>query len=188
MPSLDGRPARPRPGRPSRGRHRAGTAGRPLGGPSLYAALGDADVFAAWSIRHAIRTLGAWDQAALTSALADPARREDALKLADESWAVPAIQALASSLASSSDPAWKARVVAALAGQYRRYPEWSGHWFGTNPLAGAMPRKTRDWLPEGMDAVLVGLSRALEGGRPVRPPPGTPRAGGSRHPATPCSG
>ena len=144
-----------------------GRLGDPSAGGSLHAALGDADPFAAWSIRHAIRVLKAWDQAAMTAALADSARREDALKLADESWSVPAIQALASSLATSSDPAWKARVVSALAGQYRRYPEWSGHWFGTNPLAGAIPRKTRDWSSEGMDAVLIGLSRGIRDADPL---------------------
>ena len=33
----------------------------------------------------------------------------------------------------------RARIVANLAGLYRRYPEWSGAWFGTNPLAGRVP-------------------------------------------------
>ena len=144
-----------------------GKLGDPKAGPSLHAALGDSDAFAAWSIRHAIRSLGAWDLDALSAALADPKRREDALKLADESWSVPAVQTLAASLAGSNDPAWKSRVVAALAGLYRRYPEWSGRWFGTNPLAGARPRKTVDWNSEGMNAVLVGLAKGLHDGDPM---------------------
>ena len=144
-----------------------GRLGDPSAGPSLYAALGDPDVFASWSIRRAVRTLGAWDLASLTTSLADPRRREDALKLADESWSVAAIQALSASLAVSTDPAWKARVVAALAGNYRRYPGWSGRWFGTNPLAGAMPRKSVDWDADGMNAVLIGLVKGLRDADPM---------------------
>ena len=144
-----------------------GKLGHPSAGPSLYAALGDPDAFASWSIRRAIRTLGAWDLAALSIALADPRRREETLKLADESWSIPAIQALSASLAASSDPSWKARVVAALAGNYRRYPAWSGRWFGTNPLAGAMPRKSVDWDTQGMNAVLVGLVKGLRDADPM---------------------
>ena len=138
-----------------------GRLGESSAGLPLHAALGDADPFAAWSVRTAIRALGAWDAADLGKALADPARRENALKLADESWAIPAVRALAEAQALATEPGWKARVVAAVAGQYHRYPEWSGHWFGTDPLAGSMPRKTRDWTPEGMDAVLTSLARAL---------------------------
>ena len=144
-----------------------GKLGDPKAGPSLYEALGDPDAFASWSIRRAIRTLGAWDLAALSIALADPRRREETLKLADESWSIPAIQALSASLAASSDPSWKARVVAALAGNYRRYPAWSGRWFGTNPLAGAMPRKSVDWDTQGMNAVLVGLVKGLRDADPM---------------------
>ena len=51
--------------------------------------------------------------------------------------------------------------MANLAGLYRRYPEWSGQWFGTNPLAGPFPRKTADWSAEGMKAVEDGLALAL---------------------------
>ena len=144
-----------------------GRLGDVKAGPPLYAALGDTDIFAAWSIRHSIRALGAWDLDALSAALVDPKRREDALKLADESWSVPAVQALTASLAASEDPSWQVRVVAALAGLYRRYPDWSGQWFGTNPLAGVRPRKTVDWNPEGMNAVLVGLVKGLHDGDPM---------------------
>ncbi len=143
-----------------------GRSGDGSAGPALHAALGDADPFASWSIRGAIRALGAWDAAALAKALADPIRREDALKLADESWAVPAVRALAEAQAAATDPAWKARVVAAVGGLYHRYPEWSGRWFGTNPLAGPMPRKTRDWAPEGMDAALAALAGAVRDADP----------------------
>jgi len=41
------------------------------------------------------------------------------------------------------------------------YPEWSGTWFGTNPLAGRFPQKTKDWSPAGMTGVLDGLSAGL---------------------------
>ena len=144
-----------------------GRLGDPSAGPPLYEALGEADPFAAWSIRRAIRALNAWDLASISAALADPSRREGALKLADESWSLSAVRALSGSLVGSNDPSWKARVVAALAGNYRRYPEWSGRWFGTNPLAGAMPRKTVDWDPEGMNAVLIGLVKGLGDPDPV---------------------
>ena len=141
-----------------------GRIGDPSSGSALHAAIGDPDAFAAWSIRRAIRDANLWDAPALTAALADPRRRENALKLADESWAVPAVEALASSLAASADPAFKARLVGALAGQYHRYPAWSGRWFGTNPLAGAMPAKTEDWAKAGMDRVLAALAKAARDG------------------------
>ena len=51
--------------------------------------------------------------------------------------------------------------MATLAGLYRRYPEWTGNWFGPNPLAGEFPRKTRDWDSAGMAAVFDGLAYAL---------------------------
>ena len=138
-----------------------GRVGDGKAGAALYAALGDPDDFVAWSVRHAIRALNAWDSPLLTPALLDPNRREDALKLADESWSVPAVKALVANLESSPDAEWRGRVVAALAGLYHRYPPWSGQWFGTNPLAGAFPRKTEDWSPEGMDGALMGMSRGL---------------------------
>ena len=136
-----------------------GRSGDRSAAPELHAALGDPDRFAAWSTGKAIRDLGAWDLPLLSAALADPRRRDDALRLADESWSVPAVRALNATLESSGDAAWRGRVVATLAGLYRRPPEWSGRWFGTNPLAGAMPRMSRDWATEGMDAVLAGLAR-----------------------------
>ena len=61
-----------------------GKIGDKTAGPALYAALGDDDQFAAWSVRKAIRTLGAWDGNSLLFALGDPKRREEALKVADE--------------------------------------------------------------------------------------------------------
>ena len=127
----------------------------------LYAALGDPDRFVAWSVRGAIRRLGAWDATAIEAALRDPKRRDDALALADESWAVPAIEALMRAFAAEADPLARARIVANLAGQYRRYPEWSGAWFGTNPLAGTFPAKSVDWEPKAMASVLEGVARGL---------------------------
>jgi putative heme-binding domain-containing protein len=133
----------------------------------LYEALGDSDPFASWSIRHAIRKLDAWDLNLITQAISDPKRREDALKLTDESWSLATVQALANSLDTVTNPGFKARVLSALAGNYRRYPEWSGQWFGTNPLAGSMPKKTRDWSPEGMNAVFLGLVKGLKDADPL---------------------
>ena len=55
----------------------------------------------------------------------------------------------------------RGRIVANLAGLLHKYPDWDGTWFGTNPLAGAFPRKTKDWDPQAMKAVLDGLSLGL---------------------------
>ena len=144
-----------------------GQIGDPAGSNPLYLALGDPDPVVSWSVRKALRKLGAENLTSLNEALADPKRREDALKLADESWTTAAVTALSMALDSATDSSWKARVLAALAGNYRRYPEWSGQWFGTNPLAGAPPKKTRDWSPEGMTAVLTGLIKGLRDPDPL---------------------
>ena len=111
----------------------------------LLAALGDPDRFAAWSIRAAIRRLGYPARDAMREALLDPRRRESALILADEAWCVPVVEALIDALKATREPAVRARMVAALAGQYRNYPEWTGTWWGPDPLAGAFPRKTANW-------------------------------------------
>ena len=47
--------------------------------PALYKALGDADVFAAWSVRQAIRRLNAWERTSWWSAILDERRLEPAL-------------------------------------------------------------------------------------------------------------
>jgi putative heme-binding domain-containing protein len=129
--------------------------------PALYAAVGDGDQFASWSIRQAIRRLDAWDKNTLLSALLDERRCEPALRLTDEAWALPVVEALAEAATRTSQPAVRARIVANLAGLYRLYPEWSGTWFGTNPLAGPFPQKTRDWSPAGMTRVLDALAASL---------------------------
>src|SRR5262249_19726068 len=67
--------------------------------PALMAALGDSDKFASWSIRHAIRTLGYWDQEALVKVLLDDRCRDDALALCDEAWSVTVVRALAQAFA-----------------------------------------------------------------------------------------
>src|SRR5262249_35014840 len=131
-------------------------------GPALFAALNEADPFAAWSVRGAIRRLHAWDKDALVAALLDDRRSESALALSDEAWAVPVVEALTESLRRAGSPAVRARIVANLAGLYRRYPEWSGSWFGPNPLAGRLPEKTRDWSPQGMELVRHGLALGLK--------------------------
>ena len=139
----------------------AGRLGDVAAGPALYAALGDADTFVAWSIREAIRRLNAWDKQALVEALLDERRVESALRLTDEAWDVTVVLALTESLNRTTSVPLKARIVANLAGLLHRYPEWSGQWFGTNPLAGQFPRKTADWSPEGMKGVQNGLALAL---------------------------
>ena len=55
-------------------------------------------------------------------------------------------------------------MVAALASQYRKYPVWTGAWWGPDPLAGAFPRKTANWDGGGMRAVLEGLRQGLDDG------------------------
>jgi putative heme-binding domain-containing protein len=139
-----------------------GRLGNPSAASALYAALDDPDAFACWSIRLAIRNLRAWDKDALISALMDDRRRESALQLADEAWAVSVVAALTEVFRQTGSVPIRARVVTILAGLYRQYPAWSGLWFGTNPLAGPVPGKTRDWSDEGMKAVLDGLLLALK--------------------------
>ncbi len=138
-----------------------GRLGLPTAATALYPLIGDAAPFVAWSARRAIRELDGYDQAAIATALLDPARREAALSLADESWSPKAIAALVAARPRCDDPGFRARLVANLAGQYRRYPPWTGRWFGTNPLAGQLPRKTVDWDPAAMAAIRDGLVAAL---------------------------
>ncbi len=138
-----------------------GKLGDPAAAPALYAALGDADTFAAWSIRQAIRRLDAWDKNLLVEALLDERRLEPALRLTDEAWSVVVVAALTEALKRTESTTRRGWIVANLAGLYRQYPDWSGYWFGTNPLAGQFPQKTKDWAPEGMNGVLEGLSLGL---------------------------
>ncbi len=128
----------------------------------LMDALGETDTFAGWSIRWAVRRLNGPDEESLLAALLDTNRRENALKLADENWNIPTINALGRALVKTQAPEIRSRIVATLAGLYRQYPEWSGYWFGTNPLAGQMPQKTRDWNPDGMKRVLLCLVVGLK--------------------------
>jgi len=137
-----------------------GRLGTPSVGPALFASLADPDGFTSWSVRRAIRSLQAWDEEAMASALADPHRRDAALALMDEAWALPVVKALCRSLSQLDSVETRVRITAILAGLYRQYPAWSGAWFGTNPLAGQLPQKTRDWQPDAMAAVLAGLELA----------------------------
>jgi putative membrane-bound dehydrogenase-like protein len=138
-----------------------GRLGDRAAGPALYKALGDPDVFAAWSIRQAIRRLDAWDKESIVQALGDDRRRESALRLTDEAWNLTVIEALATACRESKTGAVRAMITANLAGLYRQYPEWDGTWYGTNAVAAPAPRKTKDWSPEGMKAVLAGLAASL---------------------------
>ena len=139
----------------------AGRLGDLAAAAPLYAALGDSDLTTDWSVRQAIRRLNCWKKDELVAALLDDRRLESALRLTDESWALPAVEALAEALTRTTSPAVRGRIVANLAGQYRSYPEWSGQWFGTNPLAGPLPRKTAEWSAAGSKAVEDGLALAL---------------------------
>jgi len=137
-----------------------GKLGDPAAAPDLLAAMGDADVFAAWSVRHALRSLAAWDVDALSAALLDPKRRDDARKLADENWSPAVVEALNRAVPKTEPAAARAKLVETLAGLYRKYPAWSGAWFGTNPLAGRFPQKTEPWDARAMARVQAGLAAA----------------------------
>ena len=96
----------------------AGRLGDLGASPALYAALGDSDTFAAWSVRQAIRRLNAWNKQALVEALLDERRLESALRLTDEAWAVAVVAALTEALNRTTSIPVKARIVANLAGLY----------------------------------------------------------------------
>ena len=130
--------------------------------PSLLEALGDSDTFAGWAIRHALRSFPDVDAKSLAKAILDPKRAEDALKVCDESWSSSRLEALKIAEPLVGDAGFRARVVACLAGNYRKYPEWSGNWFGTNPLAGDFPKKTKDWDPSAMASIRESLTTALK--------------------------
>ncbi len=138
-----------------------GRLGEPACLAPLLEALGDTDAFVDWSVSRAIRKIGVGDVPRLREALRDPRRSESALSLCDEWWAGPVVQALVMAVNDAEEPRWRARLVATLAGLYRTYPDWTGQWWGPNPLAGESPRKTRDWDPRSMSAVLEELSARL---------------------------
>ena len=147
-------------------RREAAIAARPAGRtgcrPALYAALGESDAFAAWSIRQAIRRLNAWDKQALVEALLDERRLESAPAAHRRGLGGSRRRGIdrgarSHDFGSREEPgSWPTSPVL-----YRRYPEWSGQWFGTNPLAGPFPQKTAEWSAEGMKGVEQGLSLAL---------------------------
>ncbi|QEH32856.1 HEAT repeat protein [Aquisphaera giovannonii] len=138
-----------------------GRIGDPSAMTALVGALGDPDRSAAWCVRTAIRQLGYPDTPTMTAALLDPRRREDALTLADESWSVPVVRALADALEKTAEPAVRGQIIADLAAQYRRPAPWDGSWRGPDPLAGKFPKKTELWDEQGMAAIVSGLRRGL---------------------------
>jgi HEAT repeat protein/glucose/arabinose dehydrogenase len=138
-----------------------GRLGDPALASHLYKALDDSDAFAGWSIRQAIRRQGAWQKDELVSALLDERRREPALKLTDEAWSITVVAALADAFTHSPSAPVRGKILASIAGQLHKYPDWTGTWFGSNPLAGSFPRKTKDWDQNAMKAVLEGLSLGL---------------------------
>lgn len=144
-----------------------GKVGDPGAVKPLMAALGDQDTFADWSIRHALRHMNVWDANVLTAALVDPKRRASAIKQCDEVWAAPVIEALISAIPAVQSAPDRAKLVTTLAGLYRKYPRWSGAWFGTNPLAGAFPQKTEAWDTTAMARVQAGLVAAADDSSPA---------------------
>ena len=138
-----------------------GALGDAAAAAHLFKALDDSDAFAAWSIRQAIRRSGAWQKDEMVSALLDDRRREPALKLTDEAWSITVVAALADAFTHSPSAPVRGKILASIAGQLHKYPDWNGTWFGTNPLAGTFPRKTKDWDQNAMKAVLDGLSLGL---------------------------
>jgi putative heme-binding domain-containing protein len=133
----------------------------PAAAPALMAALGDSDRFADWSIRHALKTLDTWN-GTLAEAIGNPNTRASALKLCDETWSPAVVDALAGAIPQVQSASDRAKAVATLAGLYRKYPAWSGAWFGTNPLVGTFPQKTEAWDARAMSQVQAGLTVALE--------------------------
>ncbi len=139
-----------------------GKLGDPSAGPALMARLGEDDPFVSWAIRRAIRELGAWDVEAILTALRDPERREAAIRLTDEAYAVPVAEALGKALTEVTDAPARAAIVTNLSEILLKVPEWDGAWFGTNPLAGTIPQKTAAWDRDGMRLAAMGLIRALD--------------------------
>jgi HEAT repeat protein/mono/diheme cytochrome c family protein len=127
----------------------------------LMVALGDSDRTLAWSISRTLRMLGFPPKEEMLHALLDPHRKGRALVLADEAWSVPVVAALVEALKVTPESAVRGRLIATLAGQYRRYPEWTGTWWGPDPLAKPFPRKTQDWDHEGMRVIVGGLKLGL---------------------------
>ena len=128
---------------------------------ALYAALGDADTFAAWSVRQAIRRLDAWDKKCAGRGPAGRAATRAGAPADRRSLGSPRGRRPGRGAGPDEPAPVRSRIVANLAGLYRRYPEWSGYWFGTNPLAGQFPQKTQDWSPDGMKEVLEGSRPGL---------------------------
>ena len=129
------------------------------------AAPADPDTFAAWSIRQASARCGAWDVGP-PRALLDPKRRDNATQARRRGWAPAVVEALAGAFRKRRAGRVSRRLVQTLGGLYRKYPEWSGHWFGTNPLAGQFPQKTR---AVGRPA-MIACRRADGRARPTRSP------------------
>ena len=127
----------------------------------LMAALGDPDRTVAWSISPHVRLLGFPPKEEMLRALLDPRRKERALILADEAWSVPVAAALVEAFKVTPESAVRGRLIATLAGQYHSYPEWTGQWWGPDPLSKPFPRKTQDWAPEGMRVIAGGLRLGL---------------------------
>ncbi len=138
-----------------------GRIGDPAAGPALYATLEESDGVVAWSIRQAIRRLQAWEKPLLLGALRDERRLEPALWLTDQVYDLRVVETLVEALSQIPTAAVRGRIIANLAGAYRRYPEWSGGWFGPSPLDGPFPQPTDDWSADGMNKVLEGLAIGL---------------------------
>lgn len=146
-----------------------GALGDPSTASVLLERLGDPDRFVAWAIRDAIRRIDHWDESELTRAILDPVRGADAIALADQVYRQPVVRALELAFMQGGrlDPSRRIELMKVLSRLYRQYPDWSGNWFGTNPLAGEFPARTRDWDPEAMAVVARALARGLSDSEPA---------------------
>ena len=92
--------------------------------------------------------------------------RDSRLRLTGEADDPRVVAGLGTSLGQCPSAEGRARIVENLGGLYRKYPDWSGNWFGTNPLAGRFPQKTEPWDAPTMEMVQQSLAFALKGPSP----------------------
>jgi putative heme-binding domain-containing protein len=140
-----------------------GRVGDPATVPAILNALDESDPFVAWSLRTAMRRLGHWEEKALTQALTNSNSRirANALLAVEDVYDPAVVRVLSRAARSVAGTGQRREVVRALAGLYRQYPPWDGNWFGTNPLAGRFPEKTRPWDASAMARIADTLTAVL---------------------------
>jgi putative heme-binding domain-containing protein len=132
--------------------------------PALLDALDENDLFVSWSLRTALRRIGHWDEKALTQALSstNPRIRDNTLLAVEDAYDPAVVRVLARVARAAVNAERRHEVIRALAGLYRQYPPWDGHWFGTNPLAGRFPEKTKPWDTAAMARIADTLAAVLQ--------------------------